>query len=110
VALNVRRITSALDPGRHDNINSGATYRGICAAAHIPRFTRFEAKHFLLEAARFMDGACRRCVIDNTSVMVAAGAGDDAVIAPEMHAFARTLGFDFRAHRINHPDRKGYAA
>jgi hypothetical protein len=42
--------------------------------------------------------------------MVAAGAGDDAVIAPEMHAFARTLGFDFRAHRINHPDRKGYAA
>jgi len=74
---------------------------------YYPRFTRFEAKHFLLEAARFMDGACRRCVIDNTSVMVAAGAGDDAVIAPEMHAFARTLGFDFRAHRINHPDRKG---
>jgi transposase len=74
---------------------------------YYPRFTRFEAKHFLLEAARFMGGACRRCVIDNTSVMVAAGAGADAVIAPEMHAFARTLGFDFRAHRINHPDRKG---
>ena len=74
---------------------------------YYPRFTRFEAKHFLLEAARFMDGACRRCVIDNTCVMVAAGAGDDAIIAPEMHAFARTLGFDFRAHRIHHPDRKG---
>jgi hypothetical protein len=74
---------------------------------YYPRFTRFEAKHFLLEAARFMDGTCPRCVIDNTSVMVAAGTGDDAVIAPEMLAFARTLGFEFHAHRVNHPDRKG---
>src|SRR5713226_6794095 len=57
---------------------------------YYPRFTRFEAKHFLLEAACFMDGF-PLCVIDNTSVMVAAGAGADAVIAPEMQAFARTL-------------------
>jgi hypothetical protein len=75
-----------------------------------PRFTRFEAKEFLLEAVRFMDGACPRCIIDNTSVMLAAGAGADAVIAPEMAAFARTLGFEFRAHRVGHPDRKGYAS
>ncbi len=74
---------------------------------YYPRFTRFEAKHFLLEAACFMDGCCPLCVIDNTSVMVAAGAGADAVIAPEMQAFARTLGFGFRAHRVGHPDRKG---
>lgn len=74
---------------------------------YYPRYTRFEAKHFLLEAARFNDGTCPRCIIDNTSVMVAAGAGDDAVIAPEMAAFARTLGFGFRAHRVGHPDRKG---
>jgi transposase len=72
-----------------------------------PRFTRFEAKEFLLEAVRFMDGACPRCIIDNTSVMLAAGAGADAVIAPEMAAFARTLGFEFHAHRVGHPDRKG---
>lgn len=71
-----------------------------------PRFTRFEAKEFLLEAVRFMDGACPRCIIDNTSVMLAAGAGADAVIAPEMAAFARTLGFEFRAHRVANPDRK----
>src|SRR5258708_21876541 len=67
---------------------------------YYPRFTRFEAKQFLLEAARFMEGTCRTCVIDNTSVMIAAGSGADAVIAPEMHAFARTLGFGFRAHRV----------
>jgi hypothetical protein len=46
-------------------------------------------------------------VIDNTSVMIAAGAGANAVIAPEMAAFARTLGFSFVAHRVGHPDRKG---
>ncbi len=74
---------------------------------YYPRFTRFEAKTFLLEAARFMDGVCPVCVIDNTSVLLAAGAGADAVIAPEMLAFARTLGFRFRAHRVGNPDRKG---
>jgi transposase len=74
---------------------------------YYPRFTRFEAKAFLLEAARFMAGVCPICVIDNTSVLLAAGAGADAVIAPEMAAFARTLGFRFRAHRVGHPDRKG---
>jgi hypothetical protein len=54
-----------------------------------------------------MDGVCPVCVIDNTSVLLAAGSGADAVIAPEMLAFARTLGFRFRAHRVGHPDRKG---
>jgi len=74
---------------------------------YYPRFTRFEAKAFLLEAARFMAGVCPVCVIDNTSVLLAAGAGADAVVAPEMAAFARTLGFRFRAHRVGNPDRKG---
>jgi transposase len=74
---------------------------------YYPRFTRFEAKAFLLEAVRFMQGVCPVCIIDNTSVLLAAGAGIDAVIAPEMLAFARTLGFRFRAHRVGHPDRKG---
>ena len=75
--------------------------------AYSPRFTRFEAKHFLREAAVFMDGTCPRCVIDNTHVVLASGSGSEAIIAPEMAAFARTLGFGFVAHRIGHPDRKG---
>ncbi len=74
---------------------------------YYPRFTRFECKHFLLQAAQFMDGTAPRCVIDNTSVILAGGAGADAVIAPEMAAFARSLGFEFMAHRVNDPDRKG---
>jgi hypothetical protein len=71
---------------------------------YYPRFTRFEAKAFLLDAVRFMSGVCPVCIIDNTSVLLAAGA--DAVVAPEMAAFARTLGFRFRAHRVGNPERK----
>lgn len=74
---------------------------------YYPRFTRLEAKDFLLQAVRFMDGSAQRCVIDNSSVILAGGAGAQAVIAPEMQAFARALGFYFLAHRLNHPDRKG---
>jgi transposase len=74
---------------------------------YYPRFTRFEAKQFLLEAVRFNDGSCPRCIIDNTSVVVVAGSGPEAVIAPEMAAFARALGFAFRAHHLGHSDRKG---
>jgi hypothetical protein len=73
---------------------------------YYPRYTRFEAKHFLLESARFNDGTCPVCVIDNTSVMVAHGSGAGAVFAPEMEAFARTLGFGLLAHAVGHPDRK----
>ncbi len=70
------------------------------------RYTRLEAKHFLLQAAQFMDGAASRCVIDNTSVIVVGGAGAEAVFAPEMVAFAATLGLKFMAHRVNDPNRK----
>jgi hypothetical protein len=31
-----------------------------------------------------MEGTCPRCIIDNTSVLVAHGSGPDAQIAPEM--------------------------
>jgi hypothetical protein len=74
---------------------------------YYPRYTRLETKAFLLEAVRFMGGSCPRCIIDNTSVILAGGSGADAVVAPEMVAFAGTLGFAFRAHRVGHPDRKG---
>lgn len=112
-------------PGRemqHDTspqrvITGGKTTSAQCAGLvlaysrrlfiqYYPRYSRFEAKAFLLEAMRFMGGSCPLCIIDNTSVIVAHGTGAEAVIAPEMLAFARTLGFAFRAHRVGHPDRK----
>ena len=105
------------DTSPHRLTIGGKTLTAQCAALSLAysrrlfvryylRFTRLEAKHFLLQAAQFMDGTCPRCVIDNTSVMVVGGAGSDAVFAPEMEAFAATLGFKFMAHRVNDPNRK----
>ena len=73
---------------------------------YYPRFTRFEAKAFLSAAFEYFDGTCPRCVIDNTSVLVIAGSGPEATIAPEMRAFAAAYGVTFRPHRVRHPNRK----
>ncbi len=74
---------------------------------YYPRFTRFEAKVFLSEAFRFMGGSCKRCIIDNTSVIVLCDTGPDAQITPEMEAFGRIYSTVFIPHRLNDPDRKG---
>lgn len=74
---------------------------------YFPSFSRFEAKIFLSEAIRFMAGVCPRCLIDNSSVIVASGSGVDARMAAEMEAFAAALGFTFIAHAVGHPQRKG---
>ena len=75
---------------------------------YYPCFTRFEAKTFLKMAFEFMQGTCGRCVIDNTSVILAAGSGSNAVIAPEMGVFTRMFSFEFMAHSIGHADRKAF--
>jgi len=73
---------------------------------YYPKFTRFEAKVFLTAALKYMGGSCGRCIIDNTSVIVAHGSGSDAVMAPEMEAFAQMFGTTFVAHNIDDADRK----
>ena len=74
---------------------------------YYPNFTRFEAKAFLQQALQFMLGSCKRCIIDNTSVILASGAGNYATIAPEMLMFSGFFGFEFTAHAVNNPNRKG---
>ncbi len=106
------------DTSPHQLILGGKQVKAQCASlilaysrvlfiAYYPRFTRFEAKAFLTAALQFFDGAARRCVIDNTSVILAGGSGANALIAPEMEAFGELFGFEFMAHAINHSDRKG---
>jgi len=73
---------------------------------YYPRFTRFEARVFLNEAFGYMGGACTRCIIDNTSVIVASGSGPDAEIAPDMKVFGNMFGMDFVPHHIGDADRK----
>ena len=83
---------------------------GYCKRLFIqyyPQFTRFEAKVFLSQAFTYMAGACERCIIDNTSVIVAQGSGPDATIAPEMKTFAKMFGTQFIAHAVGDADRKG---
>ena len=73
---------------------------------YYPTFTRFEAKVFLTEAFRYMGGGCERCIIDNTSVIVAQGSGPDATIAPEMKIFGEMFGTTFIPHEVGDADRK----
>jgi len=67
---------------------------------YYPCFTRFEARVFLDEAFRFMEGTCPRCIIDNTSVIVAHGSGPDAEIAPEIERFGQIFSVKFVPHAL----------
>ena len=73
---------------------------------YYPAFTRFEARVFLDAAFQFMDGTCPRCIIDNSSVLVAHGSGPDADIAPEMERFGHVFGVKFIPHAVGDADRK----
>jgi hypothetical protein len=105
------------DTSPHD-VHIGGALRRVQTAALVlaysrrlffqfyPRFTRFECKVFLDEGIAYHDGACLRCMIDNTHVVVLRGTGRDMVPVPEMEAFGRRLGFEFVAHAIGDSDRK----
>lgn len=73
---------------------------------YYPSFTRFEARVFLDAAFRFMEGTCPRCIIDNTSVIVAHGSGPQAEMAPEMERFGQVFGVTFIPHAVGDADRK----
>lgn len=106
------------DTSPHDVEVGGKKRRLQCAALILchsrmlfarcyPTFNRFYAKVFLTESLLFMGGAARRCVIDNTSIVIAHGTGRKAVIAPEMEAFCERFGFTFLAHAVGDANRKG---
>ena len=71
-----------------------------------PVFDRFHLKCFLHLALTHWSHAPRICVIDNTNLARLRGLGSNAVIVPEMEAFAKAYGFTFRCHAPKHPDRK----
>ncbi len=70
-----------------------------------PTWNRFYAKVFLTDAFRYHDGAAGRCMLDNSTVIIAHGRGASAVPAPEMKAFADRFGFVFRAHEVGDANR-----
>lgn len=72
-----------------------------------PRFSRFEARVFLTEALVAFGGAAARCVLDNSTVLMASGTGKDAVPAPDVAALAERHGFTFMAYAVGNKDRAG---
>jgi len=71
-----------------------------------PVFDRFHMKCFLHLALMHWGYAPRICVIDNTNLARWRGLGANAVMVPEMEAFARAYGFRFLCHAPKHSDRK----
>ena len=69
-------------------------------------FNRFKMKGFFHEALTFWGYAAHDCIIDNTNLARLRGTGSDAVIVPEMEAFAKQYGFRFRCHEKGHANRK----
>ncbi|MCZ7636676.1 MAG: hypothetical protein M5U12_11995 [Verrucomicrobia bacterium] len=69
-------------------------------------FDRFRMKCFLHRALVHWAYAPPVCVIDNTNLARWRGLGAQAVMVPEMEAFAKTYGFRFLCHARGHSDRK----
>lgn len=70
------------------------------------RFNRFLMKCFFHEALSYFECCAKICIIDNTNLAVLYGSGEKAVFHPEMLAFAKCYGFQWKAHRIRHANRK----
>src|SRR5436309_1236677 len=69
-------------------------------------FNRFRMKCFLHTALLFWRYAAAVCIIDNTNLARLRGTGRNAVLVPEMAAFAKEHGFRFVCHEKGHANRK----
>jgi hypothetical protein len=69
-------------------------------------FNRFTMKCFLHEALMYWLYTAPVCIIDNTNLARLRGTGKNAVMVPEMAAFAKEHGFEFICHELDHPNRK----
>ena len=106
---------------QHDNSPHTAKIGGVLKAVQIaslvlcysrmifmqiyPRFRRFECKLFLTAALKYFGCVAKRCMIDNTHVVVLRGTGANMVPVPEMAAFSERLGFEFVAHEAGDANR-----
>jgi transposase len=69
-------------------------------------FNRFRMKCFFHQALTFWGVSARQCIIDNTNLARLRGTGKQALIVPEMEAFAKQYGFGFICHALKHANRK----
>jgi hypothetical protein len=69
-------------------------------------FDRFRMKCFFHQALLHWGYSARQCIIDNTNLARLRGLGKEAIIVPEMEAFAKQYGFGFFCHALKHANRK----
>ena len=104
------------DTSPHDVKVGGKTRRVQCAslvfcysrrifAQEYSKWNRFHCKIYLTKALKYFGASCDRCMLDNSSVIIAHGTGPDAVPAPEMAAFADRFDFKFIAHEVGDANR-----
>lgn len=72
------------------------------------RWTRFWVKSFLTAAFRRFEGVAEQCMLDNSHVVLAGGTGANAIVAPEMVAFAKRFDFTFVAHEKGDANRSAH--
>lgn len=80
-------------------------YSRVIYAQVYVRWSRLECRAFLAEAIEYFGGAASRCMIDNSSVVIAHGTGRDAVPAAAMEALGERFGFCFEAHEVGDANR-----
>jgi len=86
-----------------------ALYFRYCKMRYIwfyKSFERFKMKCFFHKAFMHFGYTAKTCIIDNTSLVVIAGSGRNAILSSEMVVFSKKYGFDWIAHEKNHPNRK----
>jgi hypothetical protein len=104
------------DTSPHDVVVGKRTRRLQCASLVLcfsrvlffqvyPRFDRFWAKVFLVDAILYFLGCARDCMVDNTSVLIAHGTGADAVAGADLEMLANHFGFKIVAHEKGDTNR-----
>jgi transposase len=81
--------------------------RAVFAQAYW-RFSRLECRAFLTEAVQSFGGSAERCMIDNSSVVIANGTGKDAQPAEAMRILGERFGFYFEAHAVGDANRSAH--
>jgi transposase len=72
---------------------------------YYPNFDRFHSKVFLTDALAYFQGSCKRCMIDNSNIVVLKGTGSRMIPVPEMAALGEHYGFQFDAHEVGDANR-----
>jgi len=71
------------------------------------RWSRLEARAFIAQAIAYFGGAAGRCIVDNSSIVLARGTGPTADVAEVMRAQAERYGFVYQAHHLGDKNRSG---